>query len=846
MFEMPPPPSRPDTPRGRGASLFRARAIAAAAAVGLVLTGGAHAAGPGTLDLLTDAGVQLDGATAAEKAGLAVAGAGDFNGDGRPDLLIGAPEAGNNGRAASGSAYLVLGQTGPVRLDLLNPGTAGVRFDGAAAGDGAGYSVAAAGDVNGDGRADVLVSARAADNNGRTTSGSVYLILGTANPVNLDLANLGTAGVRIDGAAAGDLTGTSVAGADANGDGRPDLLIGANLADNNARANSGSVYVVFGTASPANVDLANLGTAGERIDGAAANNGAGVSVAGAGDVNGDGSPDLLVGAPGAGNNGRAGSGSAYLILKPILGNVNLASLGAAGVRFDGAAAADAAGSSVAGAGDVNGDGRADVLIGAPFADNNGRDFSGSAYLVRGRAAPVTLDLAGLGTAGARFDGGAAFDFAGTAVAGVGDVNGDGRADLAVGAPGVDGNGRSASGAANLIFGQATPAGLDLASLGAAGVRIDGAAADDGAGTSVAAAGDVTGDGRADMLIGAPSADNNGRFASGSAYLVRFATPSLSYPQAALTVGSPATLTPAVTRTGSPAFTVAPALPAGLGLDPASGVISGTPSAAGTSQHTVQMTDLAGTASATFAITIAAQGAVAGLPVGALCATPAPVNTSTPGKVTLTVQQLAINQRIGQAAIRRLNAIEAWLNAGVVAGDICGGGLGASEFAPSVVTAAGPAQTVGAPTPRSLQIAKPVPKNATFTLSARQMLIDQRIYQAALRRARGLEARLGGALTGGDMRDGQVGGPQLAVGLVIGSAASSPAPAASTTTVAPRTGGSPGEVTLSTRQLAINQKIAQVGVREANALRARLQTGLSGANFADRSLTAADLAPGLVP
>jgi len=132
--------------------------------------------------------------------------------------------------------------------------------------------------------------------------------------VDRDLANYH---VRIDGVATTDKSGISVANAgDVNGDGRPDALLSASAADNNGRGNSGSVYVVFGQAATATVDLAALGTQGYRIDGAAAGDNAGAAVAGAGDVDGDGRPDLLVTAYHSGNNGRAQSGSSYLFASP--------------------------------------------------------------------------------------------------------------------------------------------------------------------------------------------------------------------------------------------------------------------------------------------------------------------------------------------------------------------------------------------------------------------------------------------------------------------------------------------------------------------------------------------------
>ena len=828
-----------------------ALALSSLALWSLALSGSAYAALPqqsGQVNLLTQANVAVGGA--ADLTGLSVAGAGDLNADGRADVIVGAPFADNNGRADSGSAYVIFGRESPGEVDLTALGAAGFRIDGGAGNDVAGGSVAHAGDVNGDGVEDVIVGARLADGNSRPNSGSAYVIFGGPSPGGVDLGALGSSGFRIDGAAADDQAGVSVAGAgDVNGDGRDDLIVGAPVADVGG-SNAGSAFVVYGRGGTASVDLAALGSAGFRIDGAGAGDTAGGSVAGAGDANGDGFADLIVGADGG---GIAAAGAAYVVFGgPNLADVGLGALGPGGYRIDGPAASANAGASVAGIADANGDGRDDVIVGAPYADNNGRTDSGSAYVVFGRSSATDVSLSALAGAGYRIDGTAGGDRAGSSVAGAGDVNGDGRADVIVGAPFAGNNGRVASGSAYVVFGRATASDVDLAGLGAAGIRIDGRRASHVAGLAVSAAGDVNGDGRADVIVGAPTtlalAVVGAGPGSGSAYVVYgFGTSSLSYPPAQLAVGRPATLTPSVRRTGTPSFSVSPPLPGGLGLDPASGVIAGTPTSVGTSSHTVTMSDLTGNVQASFAITVAPAGTVAGgLPAGALCATPDPVATSSKGTIALTTQQLAINQRIGQAAIRRLNAIEAWLNSGILTGDICGGGLGPAEFAPSITTAAGPAQALTVAAPRALKIAPATVKKATFSLSAAQLLINQRIYQAALRRSRGLAARLGGMLSGGDLKDAQVSGAKLALGLAITAASPAPAPAASVTVVAPRSGGSPGKVTLSAAQLAINQKIAQAGVRGANDLRARIQTGLSGANFSDATLTAADLAPGVAP
>jgi hypothetical protein len=374
-----------------------------------------------------------------------------------------------------------------------------------------GGAVGSAGDMNGDGFDDLLISARAADPNGEQ-SGAVYVLFGKADgfDVNFFMPWLdGGNGFKISGAAAGDFAGSSAAGAgDVNGDGFDDIIVGAFTAYANANG-AGAAYVVFGKATgfAANLNLSSLdGTNGFKLSGAAAHDFAGVSVDGAGDVNDDGFDDVIVGADTA----DSSAGAAYVVFGKDSGfaaNLNLSALdGMNGFKLAGAASNDLAGRSVSGAGDVNGDGFADVIVGAPFASSE--TFNpGAAYVVFGKSESfaAVLNLGALdGTTGFKLAGAKSYDNAGSAVSGAGDVNGDGFADIVVGAPGADPNG-SVSGASYVIFGKAGgfAANLNLSRLdGTNGFKLSGAKQYDRSGSSVSHAGDVNGDGFGDIVVGA--------------------------------------------------------------------------------------------------------------------------------------------------------------------------------------------------------------------------------------------------------------------------------------------------------------------------------------------------------
>ena len=410
-------------------------------------------------------GFRLDGEVAGDHSGRSVSTAGDVNGDGFDDVIVGAFRADSNGYNGSGSSYVVFGKasgfSATMDLSSLN-GSNGFRLDGKATQDYSGRSVSSAGDVNGDGFDDVIVAAYGADPNGYG-SGSSYVVFGQASGFSaaMDLSSLnGSNGFRLDGVAERDYSGFSVSTAgDVNSDGFDDVIVGAKGADPND-SYSGSSYVVFGQASgfSAAMDLSSLdGSNGFRLDGEESIDSSGISVSNAGDVNGDGFDDLIVGAFRANPNGDD-SGSSYVVFGKASGfsaAMDLSSLnGSNGFRLGGEGMFDQSGLSVSTAGDVNGDGFDDLIIGAKSA-NPYSDFADSLYVVFGKSSgfSAAMNLSRLnGSNGFRLDGETSFDDLGESVSSAGDVNGDGFDDLIVGASGADQNG-SVSGSSYVIFGR---------------------------------------------------------------------------------------------------------------------------------------------------------------------------------------------------------------------------------------------------------------------------------------------------------------------------------------------------------------------------------------------------------
>ena len=400
-----------------------------------------------------------------------VASYGDIDGDTVDDIIIGEPEY----NSYSGQAHVLfgrnskVGETFPDKVDLSSPSDSNKLIISTANSSSLfGYKVSGRGDVNGDGLADIVLTTPF-DNSG---NGVTYVVLGSDNALagGFDISSLnGVNGFEIYGDSLGQFA--SLGSADLNNDNYDDILL--------TDRNNGQIYVVFGKtntdrlADPDyNADGNGDGHQGDRLDITSLDGSNGFTINGltvsnnhkyiayGGDINNDDIDDIIIG-----DETSNSAGKVYVVFgketdETFGTNLDLSLLnGDDGFVIDGFNANDKGGASVASAGDVNRDGVDDILIGAPSGDpDSGRGDAGQSYVVFGKKTdeggkfPATFSLSSLdGTNGFMINGIGAGDRSGASVSSAGDMNGDGYADILIGAP----NNGASPGESYVIFGMET-------------------------------------------------------------------------------------------------------------------------------------------------------------------------------------------------------------------------------------------------------------------------------------------------------------------------------------------------------------------------------------------------------
>ncbi len=410
--------------------------------------------------------------------GNSVCSAGDVNGDGYSDVIVGAYKF-DGGSNNEGKAFVYLGSSSGLSL------TSAWSAEGDQEGAHFGVSVGAAGDVNGDGFDDVIVGSYYYDSP-ESNEGKAFVYHGSS--IGLSGAPDWSAESDQEGAQLGNAVGTA---GDVNGDGFSDVIIGAWNYDN-GQINEGRAYVYHGSSA----GLSH--TPNFHIESDQGSAWLGTSVSTAGDINGDGFSDIIVGAPNfddiATDNGRI-----FVYYGSALGLVYVGSMGMSIIEDN-----LSMGWSVSTAGDVNGDGYSDVIIGMPGWDDVGKVDAGAVYFIPGSSTGLNIAEA------SRFNGDQAGAQLGVSVGCAGDVNGDGYSDVVAGAW-LYSNGQAAEGRAYCVHG--SPTGLESVASWWAEGNIPNA----GLGFSINAAGDVNGDGYSDVIVGAPGL-TYGETAEGGAFL----------------------------------------------------------------------------------------------------------------------------------------------------------------------------------------------------------------------------------------------------------------------------------------------------------------------------------------
>ena len=412
--------------------------------------------------------------------GTAVLGPGDLDGDGHAELLLSAPYSDDLG-ASAGEVFLFYG---PLSGEL-GPHDADRAWGGPASYDQLGEALAVLGDQDGDGQEELVLAAPRAS---RSLSGDGWVCIQRLRGSSSTACEYAVAEVR--GAHTAELAGVAVSGGDLDGDGIDDLAIGS-PGDPSGGEDTGAVHLFYGplegSLDTSEADLSLLGTTGSH---------AGSALAFAGDTDGDGAAELLVGGP-SWNESR---GRAWVVGSEAQGERTLDE--AARARVNGPSAGVQLGAAVSGAGDLDGDGTAEVALGAWLVSSGDKEHTGAVYVFR------SDELSGAvspGTAWATVTSQRPHSYLGSALAPGGDFDGSGSPDLLLGAfldPALGEGAGSVALVLDLSAGE-----LDIS---VATPSIVGEESLDGSGASVTGLGDMDGDGLDDVAVGSPwGADNQG-------------------------------------------------------------------------------------------------------------------------------------------------------------------------------------------------------------------------------------------------------------------------------------------------------------------------------------------------